>query len=173
MDDQHANIQPGSPQAKPKKAPDAAMARTLGRTGMAALSLAAVCKAGPVRADEKRPGAQILVPASKPVAERKVFVANDALAPVAEPEGATARETEQFTLAKLSAFQKPPLEEHLIEPAGSGGTCACNTVCSCVPVQTCSCNTVCTCHTVETCAAYSSGGGGGGGGYGGYYVPCW
>jgi len=32
-------------------------------------------------------------------------------------------------------------------PTGSG-TCSCNSVCTCVPVQSCTCNMVCTCDSV-------------------------
>jgi hypothetical protein len=40
--------------------------------------------------------------------------------------------------------EKPP-------PGGggsTGGTCSCNSVCTCVPVSSCNCNMVCTCDTV-------------------------
>jgi hypothetical protein len=30
----------------------------------------------------------------------------------------------------------------------TGGPCACNSVCTCVPVSSCNCNMVCTCDTV-------------------------
>ena len=146
----------------------------LGRTGVAALSMAGVCKALPVSTAKPPPGQHLVAQAPAASAERHVFYAKDALGFVPQPKVKGTRDGALFTLAKLSAFQKPPMEEELIEPPGaSAGTCSCNTVCSCVPVQSCSCNSVCTCDTVSSCAAYSSGGGGGGGGYGGYYAPCW
>jgi hypothetical protein len=80
-----------------------------------------------------------------------------------------------FVLAKVAGYQKPPLAEDLSDPGGGtyGGTCTCNSVCTCVPVQTCACHAVCTCDTVQGCTVcVHSGGGGGGGGYGGYYAPC-
>jgi len=146
----------------------------LGRTGVAALSLAGICKALPASPLAPPQGGQRLIAEAPAGADRPVFVARDALGAVPDPQAKAGRSGATFTLAKLRAFQKPPMEEELVEPPGaSGGTCSCNTVCACVPVQSCSCNSVCTCDTVTSCAAYSSGGGGGGGGYGGYYAPCW
>jgi len=112
------------------------------------------------------------------------------------------REAEKPALFLVKYFQiqeadymKPPLEEQLLEPDGSGApavrmaaaggptsACTCNSVCVCVPVSTCACNTVCTCNTVSTTYGVTvvtkrpSGGGGcghtSGGGFGGYWAPC-
>ncbi len=78
-----------------------------------------------------------------------------------------------FVLLKLDSYQKPPLAEDLSAPSGDafGGSCTCNSVCTCVPVQTCACDAVCTCDAVQgcsVCASYSCHGGGGGG----YWQPC-
>lgn len=58
-----------------------------------------------------------------------------------------------FVLARIDALEKPTIEEALIEPGGSN-PCACNSVCTCVPVDTCACNQVCTCDTVNSCSSY-------------------
>ncbi len=163
-----------SKSTKKAKAAAPGIGGKLSRASIAALSLAAVCESIPAQDSVPPTEPQSLTTAPGTNSTREVFVAKDALPTEIKPAASRTRGGDQFTLAKLSAFQKPALEEHLIEPEGAGsGSCSCNTVCSCVPVQTCACNTVCACHTVSTCAAYSSGGGGGGGGYGGYYVPCW
>lgn len=146
----------------------------VGRAGMAALSLAAVCKAAQDVDAKPAPEHKFLAQATENEPQpRPVFIAKDILGFVEEPDAARERDDAAFTLAKLSAFQKPPLAEELIEPdSATSATCSCNTVCTCVPVQTCSCNTVCTCHSVESCAGHVSGGGGGGGGYW-IYAPCY
>lgn len=140
-------------------------------TGVAALSLAGVCKAENFENKVSGPGRdqQAAVQVTQQEEANPVFVADDSLKLATDSERpAPLDEGGAFTLVRLDAFQKPPLEEALIEPDGTGA-CSCNTVCACVPVQSCSCNTVCTCDTVASCGAFSSGGGGGGGGYGGYF----
>jgi hypothetical protein len=140
-------------------------------TGLAALSLAGVCKAESLgdKTSEPSRGHEIAGQPTPQGQDKPVFVADDSLKLATDSESpAPLDEGGAFTLVRLDAFQKPPMEEALIEPDGTGA-CSCNTVCACVPVQNCSCNTVCTCDTVASCGAYSSGGGGGGGGYGGYF----
>jgi hypothetical protein len=62
-----------------------------------------------------------------------------------------------FTLVKIKAVQKPPMEEELVAPpGGTAPPCACNSVCACVPVQQCGCDSVCTCDAVSGCDAYQS-----------------
>jgi hypothetical protein len=75
-----------------------------------------------------------------------------------------------FTLVATDALEKLPLEEALIEPNGSS-TCACNSVCTCVPVNACSCNTVCSCNAVDVCGSNCSCVGDCC--VGAYYAPCW
>ena len=81
-----------------------------------------------------------------------------AAAAVGKPAASAGRKTladgaTGFVLARVQATEKPSLEEALIEPDG-GNPCACNTVCTCVPVNECGCDQVCTCDTVSGCASY-------------------
>lgn len=86
---------------------------------------------------------------------------------------AAAKVAPAFVLTRMDTLIKPALKEELSEPdSGAGDACSCNSVCSCVPVETCACNQVCTCDTVDSCPSYESTCYGGGGGYGGYYAPC-
>ncbi|MCX6227533.1 MAG: hypothetical protein NTV01_22820 [Bacteroidia bacterium] len=67
-----------------------------------------------------------------------------------KPDG--KKSAQSATVNKSVNLKIPDKELHIMNvdekaPDGSG-TCSCNSVCTCVPVDSCSCNMVCTCDSV-------------------------